>query len=93
MRLAIKPIRDEVFVRVVKEPPLREGIYIPEQYVKPTRQGVVLALGPKCRGDVEVGDTVLLPEFIKSRVVQERIGPEFNLVSEADLIGVVEMED
>lgn len=90
MRMKLRPIRDEVYVRVVQEAAVRGGIHVPESYVKKSRQGVVLAVGPRCQGDVVPGDTVLLPEYIKRSVQHEVNGPVFNLVSESEIIGIVE---
>jgi len=86
----VKPIRDEVYVRVIRDDAVRGGIHIPTAYVKPSRQGVVLALGPRCQGDVGIGDQVLLPERAKSRVQQYREDHEYWLVHESELLGTVE---
>lgn len=90
MRMGIRPIRADVLVRVVTGEKERGGIVIPDEFVKPTRQGVVLALGPWCSDEINRGDTVLLPEKARGSIRHDRFGTEFQIIPEEDLIGVVE---
>lgn len=85
----LRPIRDEVVVRVVEEQVAKAGdLYLPDQSREDSRQAVVIEVGPMAEGVVERGDLVLMP---KTGVAQVRIDERvFQIVKESEIIAVIE---
>jgi len=85
-----RPLRNEVFVRVVKQERALGGIILSDRTAENNSQGVVISTGPLCTSGLKLGDTVLLPEGRKFRLmVGDR---QYRIVDEDTILGTIEAE-
>ena len=93
---AFQPIEDRILVAVEEASETTSGgIIIPGNVESRPNRGTVLAKGPGRRGkkgrirplDVNVGDSVLFPEYAGTKIQIE--GDDFLILREDDLLGVV----
>jgi chaperonin GroES len=95
--MAFRPLQDRVLVRrVAAEQKTAGGILIPNTAQEKPMEGEVVAVGPDTRSengkihplDVKVGDRVLFGKWSGTEI--ELVGEELIIISESDLMGVVD---
>ena len=93
---AFKPLHDRVLVkRIEQEKKTLGGIIIPETAQEKPQEGEIVAVGPGARDesgrlqplDVKVGDRILFGKWSGPEVKMD--GPEFLIMKESDIMGVV----
>ena len=95
--MTFRPLQDRVVVRRVDpEQKTAGGIFIPDTAQEKPMEGTVVAVGPGARSengkihplDVAVGDCVLFGRWSGTEITLD--GEELIIISESDLMGVVE---
>ena len=95
--MKIRPLHDRVIVKRLEEVrTTASGIVIPDTATEKPDQGEVIAVGPGKKDDngkvitldVKVGDKVLFGKYAGQTVKID--GNEFLVVTESDLMGVIE---
>lgn len=93
----LAPLDDRIVVRIaVAEEKTAGGLFIPGSAATQPDRGEVMAKGPGHRNkkgrlrplDVEVGDTVLFPQYTGTKI--SIAGEDFLIMREEDVLGVVE---
>ena len=77
-RVAVK--RDEAATRI-------GSIYLPDTAQDKPQKGVVLACGPRCTSDLQIGDAVLITKFAGDAFLID--GEDVLIVNQKDIIAVV----
>ena len=83
----IKPLQDNLLLQKMEkadEKTTVSGIFVPGSETDLSRQRKVLAVGPDVKGEIKVGDTVLL-----SGIVVKETFEEFDLVKQDNVLGIV----
>eukprot|EP00123_Amoebidium_parasiticum_P000289 comp10693_c0_seq1/m.5364 comp10693_c0_seq1/g.5364 ORF comp10693_c0_seq1/g.5364 comp10693_c0_seq1/m.5364 type:complete len:101 (-) comp10693_c0_seq1:312-614(-) len=90
-----RPLFDRVLIqRVAAETRTKGGVILPEKAQSRANEGTVVAVGPGGRTQagevipisVQVGDTVLLPEYGGSAIKLD--DKEYQLFRDSDLLGI-----
>ncbi len=90
----LRPLNNNVWIkRIEEETKTAGGLYIPDTAKEETQTGIVLATGAGARNDkgdiipmqVKVGDTVFFGKYAGTKA-----GEKFLILSENDVLGVVE---
>ncbi len=93
----LTPLEDRIVVRIaISDEKTAGGLYIPGTVTSQPDRGQVLAKGPGRRDkkgrlrplDVEVGDTVVFPQYTGTKISIS--GEDFLIMREDDVLGVVE---
>lgn len=87
----LKPIGDKIMLHVLARPreSVRDGIVVPETGGREGfRTAIVRALGPRYRGGLGVGDTVMVPPYPEQEVKFN--GDTLVLCRDRDVTAVVE---
>ena len=96
-KVNIKPLADRVVLEVLNDTEQTAGgIYIPDTAREKPQQGIVLAVGPGRLNDngnreemqVKAGDKVLFAKYSGTDV--KLSGKEVKILSEKDILGIVE---
>ena len=83
----IKPLQDNLVLETLDKAPeetTASGIFVPGSEVDIAKQRKVIAVGPDVKGDIAVGDTVLLSNI----VVKEKF-EKYDVVKEDQILGVI----
>ena len=95
MESQVKPLHDNVFIRLDAREEVRGGIIIPDQAQNKRQEGTVVAVGPGKFADngelipcsVFAGDRVLLPKWGGS---EEKIhGVSYSVVKNTDILCII----
>lgn len=87
----IRPLRDRMVVRPLKEAPLSELLQIVRLGEPKFTRAEVVAIGPKVTWGTKVGDTIQFTDNFKFPVV-EHDGERLLILQEADVCGIEELE-
>lgn len=94
----IQPLGNRVLIKRVKAMTSKGGILLPETAKEKPREGEVIAVGPGKRNEngklepmhVKIGDMVLFSTYAGSEVKNEDAEDEFLILSQDDILGVLE---
>ncbi len=87
----IQPLKDRVAIRLDEAPAMSSVIHIPGTVQKQkSMRGVVVAIGPKVKLPICVGDTVLVEKH--AGVVLKQGGVSVSLYEEVDVVALVTPE-
>ncbi len=94
----IKPLGDRILIKRSEMKMTKGGILLPETAQEKPRQGEVVAIGPGKMDDkgnlkpmhVRVGDHVLFSSFAGTEVKTEDDQAEYLIMSEEDILGIME---
>lgn len=92
----IRPLGDRVVVKVIRQEKTAGGIVLPETAQEKPQLGEVIAVGPgrldekgsRMPMDVKKGDRILFAKYAGTEVKLD--GEEYLLLSEKDVLGIVE---
>ena len=87
----IKPLHDNVVLKkdkAAKETKTASGIILTEKKQNTPSYARVVALGKKCKTDIEVGDQVVYKEYSGTKV--ELDDEKYIIVEEEDILAVLE---
>ncbi len=86
-------LRDNVLIKVPKEPKTKSGVFIPEELVdlKIASAGVAVKVGPDCK--IKVGDFVYWRTGIGNKIEDDYLDSNyfFIVVNEADILGYLRL--
>lgn len=94
----IKPLGKRVLIRRCKAETSRGGILLPDTAKEKPQEGEVLAVGPGERKEcgsltpvaLKIGDRVLFSTYAGTQVKGEREDDEYMILSEDDVLGVLQ---
>ena len=87
--MTLKPLGDRVLVLPdAKREQTDSGLVLPQDRYEPDVSGVVVALGPRCRGDVAVGQHVTFGAHVGQTLAVE--GQTYLVMRESEIFAAME---